>query len=187
VSDLVLVAKLFSPLFLGLVLHGFCIRFGWLRALAVPIDAGVRLRGRPLFGANKTWRGVVAVGLGAAAGYVLQGADPALQPAPLRACTAVGLAGFGLAIGAAAMLSELPNSLIKRQLEIAPGRPARGPAGPLFYVLDQVDLLAGAWLVAGPLVRPALARVLWSVLFVVVLHQVVSALGFLLGMRAAAR
>lgn len=62
-SELALVASLFGPLFVGLIFHGLCIKFGWLRSLAVPIDRKTLLRGRPLFGANKTYRGIIAVAL----------------------------------------------------------------------------------------------------------------------------
>ena len=185
--DLTLVASLFGPLFVGLIFHGFCLKFGWLRSVAVPIDRGARLRGRPLFGANKTYRGLLAVALGAATGYALQSAAPELQPPALRALPTLGVAVLGFALGGAAMLSELLNSLLKRQLGIAPGAPGRGLATMMFYLLDQVDFLLGAWLVAWPWVSPTLPRVLWSILFVIVVHQFISSLGALLGMRASAR
>jgi CDP-diglyceride synthetase len=177
----------FGPLFVGLIFHGLCIRFGWLRSLAVPLDRGALVRGRPLFGANKTWRGVIAVALGSAAGYTLQSLVPALQPIVFRALPAFRVAALGFALGAAAMLSELANSFLKRQLDIAPGAPGGGPATPFFYVLDQVDFLLGAWLMVWPWAAPTPARVFWSVLFVLVVHQLVSVLGALLGMRASAR
>ena len=186
-SDLSLIASLFSPLFLGLILHGFCIRFGWLARLAKPIDRGVVFRGHRLFGPNKTYRGLAAVGVGSALGYTLQGLSPELQPPGLRHFPLIHLSLFGLALGTASMLSELPNSFLKRQLGIAAGAPGRGFLAPLFYILDQVDLLVGAWLVAWPWVSPTWTRVLASVLFVLVVHQALSALGALLGMRASAR
>ena len=185
--DLAFVASLFGPLFLGLVLHGLCLKFGWLRSLGAPIDRGVRVRGRALFGANKTYRGVLAVALGSSAGYVLQSFAPKLQPPPFRDLPFAAGAALGFAIGAAAMRSELPNSVLKRQLDIAPGAPGRGPASALFYVLDQIDLLLGAWLVVSPWVRPSVPLVLWSIVFVIAVHQAVSSLGALLGMRATAR
>jgi hypothetical protein len=186
-DELALVASLFAPLFVGLVFHGLCIRFGWLRRFESPIDRGALLRGRPLFGRNKTYRGVVAVALGTAAGYSLQSAAPELQPPALRSLPTLGTASLGFLIGSAAMLSELPNSLLKRQLEIAPGVPGGGWAAPLFYLLDQIDFLAGAWLVVWPWVSPTWPRLLWSVVFVFVVHQVISMIGALLGMRASAR
>ena len=179
-GDLPLVAALFGPLFVGLVLHGFCIKFGWLRGLARPIDRGALLRSRRVFGDNKTYRGIVAVALGAAVGYA------AFPPA------ALGLSRFGATIlgfgmGAAAMASELPNSLLKRQLGIAPGTAAVGPGAVFFYVLDQIDVLLGTWPLLSFWVTPTVPLVLWSAAFVVVVHQVVSILGAALGMRPSAR
>jgi len=185
--DLAFVAALFTPLFVGLVFHGLCIRYGWLRMLAVSIDRGARFRGRPVFGPNKTWRGVVAVALGAAGGYCLQAAWPQLQAPGLRTFSIPGLAALGFAVGAAAMVGELGNSFLKRQLDIAPGEPGTGPGTIFFYLLDQVDFLAGAWLVLCSWAPPTLLRVFWSILFVVVVHQLVSLLGARLGMRASAR
>ena len=185
--ELAFVASLFEPLFVGLIFHGLCIKFGWLRALAVPIDRRVLFRNRPLFGANKTYRGVLAVALGSAAGYSFQSLAPKLQPPVLRALPLFALVSIGFTLGAAAMLSELLNSFLKRQLEIAPGAAAGGVGRLFFYVFDQVDFLLGAWLIAWPWVAPTLPRVLWSILFVFVVHQVISVFGALLGMRVSAR
>jgi hypothetical protein len=186
-DDLALVASLFTPLFAGLVFHGICIRKGWLARLAVPIDRGARLRGRPLFGANKTWRGVAAVALGSGAGYALQALAPALQPPAFRPLGVMGAGTLGAAIGAVAMASELLNSLLKRQLDVAPGAAAGGAAAAFFYLFDQVDFLIGAWLAVWPLAAPTLVRVAWSIAFVAALHQAISFAGARLGMRESAR
>jgi CDP-archaeol synthase len=186
-GELAVVASLFGPLFAGLIFHGLCIKFGWLRALATPIDRQVLFRNRPLFGANKTYRGVLAVALGSAAGYALQRLAPELQPPVFRALPVFALISLGFTLGAAAMLSELLNSFLKRQLDIAPGAAGGGIGRLFFYVFDQVDFLLGAWLVAWPWVAPTLPRVLWSILFVLVVHQLISVFGALLGMRVSAR
>ena len=59
-------AVLVTPLFVGLAAHGVCIRLGALRNLARPIS-------EHLFGANKTYRGIVCVAAGTAIGFVLIG------------------------------------------------------------------------------------------------------------------
>ena len=186
-ADLKLAAALFVPLFVGLVAHGIVIKLNWLRPLCRPIDGGARCRGRALFGENKTYRGMVVVALGSGAGYALAGSLPVLSAEPLRALSLPALAGFGIAVGLAAMLSELPNSFLKRQLDVAPGRPAHGALGALFYALDQVDFLLGAWLVMLLIVEPTWSLAAWSLLLVFVLHQVISLAGYALGMRKSAR
>jgi hypothetical protein len=85
-------------------------------------------------------------------------------------------------------LAELPNSLLKRQLGIPPGTTADGVASSLlFYVLDQVDMLIGIWAVIWPFVDLTLLRVLSSVVFLFIAHQLVTLAGYHLGMRSTPR
>jgi hypothetical protein len=186
VAELAEGALVVAPLFFGFAAHGICIRFGLLRGLAVALDRGAMLNGHRLFGENKTWRGIVCVALGTALGFVIVRPEvPGLRAQDGRPAAALFL--FGAAVGAAAMLAELPNSLLKRQLDIAPGRQAGGGRGLLFHVLDQVDVLAGAWLVLAALVSPTPARLAGSAVCVYLGHQVITVVGYGLGMRATAR
>jgi len=72
---------------------------------------------------------------------------------------------------------------VERQLDIAPGRQGRGLTASAFHVIDQVDVVAGAWLVLAFVVPPTLALVVASLVFVFVSHQAITVLGFALGMR----
>jgi hypothetical protein len=87
------------------------------------------------------------------------------------------LLGFGMAVG------ELPNSFLKRQLDVAPGQRKGGLSGVAFFLLDQVDLAIGIWVFLFFLIRPCLSLVVWSFLLTFVLHVAVSSVGYLLGMR----
>ena len=178
-AELIEGASLFLPLFLGFVAHGVCIRFGVLRALATPLDHGATWRGRRLFGENKTFRGILCVAAGTAVGFILIG------PPPFRG-SARGLV-LGLAVGAAAMLAELPNSALKRQVGVAPGAQVAGARGAFFHVLDQVDVVIGGWLVLSLVVAPTPGRILGSLLFVYCGHQLITLAGYALGMRATPR
>ena len=184
------VSYLLSPLLVGLAYHGLCIKFGWLAYIARPVDGGITLRARPLFGANKTYRGVVAVALGTAAGVALQGwlhHVRGIRALELLNYSNPAVLGLGLAMGAAAMLGELPNSLLKRQLGIMPGAPGTGVMGVGFYVLDQIDMLIGIWLVVGFAVTITVIRLVWSIVFLFITHQLLTVVGYRLGMRATAR
>jgi hypothetical protein len=66
--------SLLSPLLVGFIVQGLCIKFHLLAALAKPIDAGCTFRNRRLFGENKTYRGVIAFGMGTAIGFLLHAA-----------------------------------------------------------------------------------------------------------------
>jgi hypothetical protein len=111
------------------------------RRFAQPLDAGLSLRGRRLFGENKTRRGFVVMVPAAAAGFALLGmlaGDPAtlgLWPLSIPGYALAGaVAGFGF------MAGELPNSFVKRQLDIAPGDAVRGPlASACQFTIDRLD------------------------------------------------
>ena len=93
-----------------------------------PVDGGRLLGdGRPLFGASKTWRGIVAAILLTAATAMLLGLP----------------ASWGVLFGLCSMLGDLLSSFIKRRM----GKPASSQA----LVLDQIPeallpLLAAHWL-----------------------------------------
>jgi hypothetical protein len=186
-----IIAYLFFPLLVGLALHGFCIKYDALVFLCRPIDRGRKFRGKRIFGDNKTYRGVVVVSLGTVIGFGLQSVL-LHRIASVRSVELFDYAFFksvalGGAVGVAAMLSELPNSFIKRRFEIAPGRAAKGWKGVVFYVYDQIDFLLGSWLVLAIVVPVTVERVLFSAGLLLVAHQLMSSAGYALGMRRTAR
>ena len=178
------------PLLGAALLHGVCMKRGWFAFLARPIDGGRTLRGRPLFGHSKTWRGPILVAIGAGAVFALQqrvlhsiGAIAAIEVVDYASLPL----WFGVAAGAVAELAELPNSFTKRQLGIAPGHTASGALSVLFYLWDQLDLLIGWWLVCAAFVPLTPMRVAVSVLLVAGVHPLLTWIGYLLGMRPTAR
>jgi CDP-archaeol synthase len=185
------IAYLFFPLLVGLALHGFCIKYDALAFLCRPIDRGRKFRGERIFGDNKTYRGVVVVSLGTVIGFGLQSLllhrIASVRSVELFDYTFFKSVTLGGAVGVAAMLSELPNSFIKRRFDIAPGRGAKGWKGVVFYVYDQIDFLLGSWLVLAIVVPVTAGRVLFSAGLLLVAHQLMSSVGYALGMRRTAR
>jgi hypothetical protein len=182
---------LLLPLLGGALVHGVCMRTGWLRGLARPIDGGRTFRGRPLFGESKTFRGPILVAAGGAAVWALQrnvlhGVE-ALAAIELVDYAALPGAWFGALACGVAELAELPNSFLKRQLGIKPGGTAAGLRGALFYVLDQVDLLFGYWLVLAVAGAATPARVALSAAVVGCVHPLLTVAGYLLRMRPTPR
>ncbi len=166
-------------------------RQGWLSFLARPMDAGRSFRSRPLFGRSKTFRGPITVAAGSALVWVLQ-QGPLHRVDALASLELVDFAQlpgwwFGALLGAAAELSELPNSFVKRQLRIEPGGTASGPLAAAFYVWDQIDVLLGFWLVLALVVPVTPLRVAISVVIVGALHPLLTVAAYLAGIRPTAR
>ncbi|HSL23095.1 MAG TPA: CDP-archaeol synthase [Vicinamibacterales bacterium] len=110
------------------------------RALAIPLDGGLTLRGRRLFGANKTVRGFVVMVPAASVSFAALAA--AIDPAAygLWPLATGGYAALGAWAALGFMAGELPNSFIKRQLGIPPGAGAITRPGLALQVLfDRVD------------------------------------------------
>ena len=185
------VAYLLFSLLGGALFHGLCMKHNWLAVLAHPIDGGWTWRNKRIFGDHKTWRGLVAMGLGAGPVFALQALvlHDASRFAALELFDFSSRPWFGFVLGSIAMLGELPNSFLKRRLGIAPGAAAAGARRAIFYFFDQVDLLLGAWLAVLACVPgvPRLSHVGVSIAVVLVVHQLVTLVGYELGMRPTKR
>lgn len=166
----------FPFLFSGFV-HFLFIRNSWLKNLSSkPLDFGKQVRGRDLFGKNKTWRGLVvivpAMTLGVLLEYVLYHLLPWLSQISLIDFSRVnpflwgGICGFGYVLG------ELPNSFLKRQMGIPPGKAASKALGFLFKVADQIDGPIGVLILASPIWRPDSRIVFLLLMSALMLHVV---------------
>ena len=110
-----------------------------LRSWRIPIDGGKTLRdGKRVFGDNKTWKGFFGMiaTTSVSAWLFWRGAFPLSF---LR----------GAWLGLAYVLFELPNSFVKRRLDIQPGK--NGCAIQTFF--DQTDSVIG-YIAFMPLVYP---------------------------------
>ncbi|HXY86048.1 MAG TPA: hypothetical protein VEH52_11270 [Gaiellaceae bacterium] len=156
--------RLIGPVISAGVAHAIVIRLDLLGFLALPLD-GRRLRHRPLFGENKTWRGLVVMVVVCTATAPLFG-----LPVVLGAC-----------LGAAYSLAELPNSFVKRRLGIPPGaRSRRGAVAQ--YVTDQGDSVLGCTVVVA-LFGYRLVLIASVCLLGFVFHAAFDALLYVLGVK----
>lgn len=171
--------------------HVLWLRSAAARRLTQPVDAGLTLRGRRIFGDNKMLRGFVAMPIAGAAIFALLGVCRASAPAWLASgmwpMSATQYAVLGFTCGLAFMAAELPNSFLKRQLDVAPGMP---PAHPvlrvLFLVVDRFDSVLGVLIAASLLVPMPAATWLWVLVLGPGVHAVFSAILHRVGIKARA-
>lgn len=130
------------------LMHSAWLRSSRSRPLAIPIDGGMRVRGRRLFGENKTVRGFVVMVPAAALAFSLLGVLLGVLSSRARSSiwplTDGELAMVGLCAGLGFMLGELPNSFAKRQLDVPPGQAPRGRLAMLVsFIVDRIDSIIG--------------------------------------------
>lgn len=144
-----------------------------------PLDFGLKLRGKPLFGKNKTWRGLLS-------GIIFATATVAAQQALLRGLdtdifvggqsfNSLPLLVIGPLLGAGALIGDALESMFKRQIGIAPGKS--------WFPFDQTDYIIGAVLFTYPVVP--LSLWLYAALLAIGfgLHVVTAYLGYLLKLK----
>jgi CDP-2,3-bis-(O-geranylgeranyl)-sn-glycerol synthase len=180
---------LFAPLIVSAALAGIVLRYDWLPGLNRPLDGRATFRGQRVFGDGKTWRGaLIAIG-GSSLSVALQRALQESLPRAIQVVdySAIPPIAFGASLGLGAILGELPNSLVKRQLRIPRGETTHGFLGVVFYVWDQVDTLIGAWPLLGLWFTPSVPLVIMSFALTLGLHPLIAWLGYLAGARRSAR
>ena len=170
------------------LLHSAWLRSPASRRLAIPIDGGARFRGRRIFGENKTVRGFVVLIPAAALMFVALAAATRIVPDIASSLWPLGLGGYA-ALGAWAalgfMLGELPNSFVKRQLDIAPGQAARGHVSAVIgFVVDRLDSIVGMLAAVTLAVPTPWTTWLWVVILGPAIHWSFSVLLYRLGVKA---
>jgi CDP-diglyceride synthetase len=144
-----------------------------------------------VFGDNKTVRGfVVMVPATAAAFWALYLVLSAIAPSVmgnLWQASARDYAVLGAWAGLGFMLGELPNSFIKRQLDVAPGQAPRGRTAALVsFMVDRLDSIVGG-LLAITLAAPT-PWFTWALVILIgpAIHFAFSVLLYRLGVKERA-
>ncbi len=174
ISDILSVLYFFLPAIAANMAPVFVRR---VPILDVPLDFGSTLRGKQLFGENKTWRGLLFGVLIATLVFHLQQwlfftdffAYYSLIDYPVFSVFVGSLLGFGALVG------DALESVAKRQLGILPGK-------SLFF-WDQLDFLFGMLLVSIPYWIGVWPAVIISLCIVLVLNVGVQKLGYRLGFK----
>lgn len=149
------------PLVVGGALHMLVVKKDWLGFLTIPVH-------RAWFGENKTLRGFVVMPLFTVLGAAMFQWIPKAWPMSTD-LSHVNWVVLGIVLGLSYVISELPNSYIKRRMGILPGElPEKNRV--VFIVMDQADAAIGGALAVFLVYRlPVL-----TVLTIVVLTPVIA-------------
>ena len=134
ISDTLNLLWLASGLFIAGVIEAFLWKTSPFQLLSIPIQA-------EWFGVNKKWRGLVSLPLAMVISVCLLNIVENVVNIPSQAIlfSDFNPLEFGLLVGFVFNLAELPNSFVKRRLNIPPG----DENNRLFYFIDHMDSTYG--------------------------------------------
>jgi CDP-archaeol synthase len=169
--------------------QSFWLRWPGSRAWAIPVDGGRSLRGRRLLGDNKTVRGFVVMVPATGLAFLLVAwlVDQFLGGLAVQGLWDLPIGEYGLLglwTGIFFMAGELPNSFLKRQLDVPPGGAPRQPLAKIVcFVLDRFDSVIGLMASAAVFVRTPWQ--LWVILLTLgsFVHWLFSVLLYLFGVK----
>ena len=181
-----------APIILAGISNMVLIKLPIAQRLHRPMDGGRRLAdGKRLFGDHKTWKGfwgMVAMGawwLGLTG--LLVDLAPSLENYSLinfdEFHSLLSSWAYGALWGLAYVLAELPNSYIKRRINISPGAQGSGRLGFAFAFLDQADSVVGCLLVLPLFGRLTLVDGVALFLLATALHYLFNILLYYAGLK----
>jgi CDP-2,3-bis-(O-geranylgeranyl)-sn-glycerol synthase len=135
--------------------------FGWFKGLAKPIN-------EPLFGKNKTYRGVVAAVCVGFIVFILQKVFR-IESFELFDYERASLM-IGLLLGMGAILGDLAESFLKRRIGIKSGKP--------FIPFDQLDFVFGGLVLSTLVFVPSIKIVLVLVVISPLFHLFANRMGY---------
>ena len=168
------------PLILGGILNMIFTKTSVYKKFKSPIDNGLLLSdGKRLFGDNKTWIGFCSMVILCIVSQIVWGFMCKIGSLnnlndlyKVYDNTVVFNCLSGFLIGFVYMVCELPNSFVKRRLNIDSGKTDKGLKGSIFFVIDQIDSLLGVFALFCLFTENGL-EVFFSYLFVGALTHIV--------------
>ena len=157
------------PAYLANMMPVFFAKLGWLKSLGQPIN-------EPLFGTNKTWRGIISAIFG---GIIISG----IQALLLNFVFFINLSIysyhnwliFGFLAGLGAILGDLFKSFLKRKKGIK--------SGGSWPVFDQLDFIVGFFIFTYWLARPDWQIIVTAIILTLILHPLTNIIGYALGIK----
>lgn len=145
-----------------------------------PIDLGKTFRGKRIFGAHKTWRGLVfgiaaAIVVLAIQQYLVRHVDWLAQLVSAVDYAALPTLLVGALFGFGALAGDAVESFFKRQRGVAPGQG--------WFPFDQTDYIIGGALAVAPFMRLEFGQYLILILLWLAVHVIASYIGYVLRLK----
>ncbi len=153
-------------------------RLNFWPSLNKPLDNNQKFLGQPIFGAGKTWRGLL---IGCLAAILTCGLQSVFyQIGWIRGLSPINFFQinwfvFGLLLGFGALLGDIIKSFIKRQVHISSGQ-----SWPVF---DQLDFLLGAILATWWLFPWHSNRIWIAIIITLIMHPLANIVGYFLKIK----
>lgn len=123
-----------------------------------PLDCNLKIKGKPLLGKNKTWRGLLAGVIMAIIVIYIQVylySFEIVQSLSILDYGHINILLFGFLFGFGDILGDAVKSLIKRQLNIK--------SGDRWFPWDQLDFLGGLLLIMFVFLPP------WQIILIIII------------------
>jgi len=147
-----------------------------INLFSYPVDFNKRLGNKPVFGKNKTFRGLVfGIAFAVVVAYIQHSFYDANFFRGVSFFDYKNWLLFGFLMGSGALIGDLVKSFFKRRLGIKPGE--------RFIPFDQTDFVIGSLLLIMPVFSLTLGIFAASLLLSFVLHIITNHLAFYLKVR----
>ena len=143
--------------------------------LKIPIDFNKKINNKPIFGKNKTFRGLI---FGIIFAVITAFIQFLLYRNNIFANISIDYSNWmliGFLMGFGAIFGDLIESFVKRRINYKPGKS--------FVPFDQLDFVVGALIFIYPIIMLSLNKIIIILLLSFVLHITVNHLAFYTGMR----
>lgn len=158
----------------------FANKIPWLNQWKTPLDFGISIKGKRLFGDHKTWRGLCFGVLISTSCCLLQQflfiKSPAIRTLvyPLDYAS-INVILLGVLLGGGALIGDVIESSVKRRVDIA--------SGDSWFPFDQLDYIIGGLVLSALVVRLNLLTYMSILVMWFGIHLVVSYIGFLFKLK----
>ncbi|MDD5192995.1 MAG: CDP-archaeol synthase [Candidatus Nanoarchaeia archaeon] len=150
--------------------------FKFIKFLNYPVDLNKKIKGKSIFGKNKTYRGLFfGILLSIIFVYIQSFVFPFTNRISLINYPEENLIWLGFLLGFGALFGDLIKSFFKRQLNISPGKS--------WIPFDQIDWIVGAVIFVQVYVHISLIQSIIAIVFFAILHPIINILGYLLRLK----